>query len=126
MFELTIGGTVYQFKFGLGFAREIDKKKKRNVNGVEQDAGLQFAVASVIDQDPVALVDILNLANKGMNPRVTDKLLDAYLEDEETDIDQIFEDVLDFLRKANATKKATAAVEQMVEQEMAKAAQTAQ
>lgn len=122
MYELTIDGTVYQFKFGMGFAREIDKKRKTVVNGVEQDAGLQFAVAAIIDQDPVELVNILNLANKGMNPRVTEKLLDAHLDDENTDIEQVFEDVLDFFRKSNSTKKKTAMIEELVEKEKAKAA----
>ena len=32
-------------------------------------------------------------------------MLDAYVDDPETDIDQLFEDTLDFLEKANATRK---------------------
>jgi len=41
----------------------------------------------------------------GQDPRVTRALLDAYVDDPETDIDQLFEDTLDFLEKANATRK---------------------
>lgn len=127
MFELTINDTVYQFKFGLGFVREINKSKSKPIDGMpneKQDVGLQFAVASLIDEDPVALVDILDIANKTENPRVTRKLLDAYIEDENTDIDALFKDVLDFLSRANATKKTTLAVLEMVEAERVKAEST--
>lgn len=123
MFELTINNTVYQFRFGLGFVREIDGTKQQKAeNGVVQNVGLQYAVASIIDEDPVALVDILDIANKNEKPRVTKKLLDEYIEDENTDIAQLFKDILDFFANANATKKKTAQLLELVEKEKAKAA----
>ncbi len=124
MFELTINETVYQFKFGLGFVRDINKTKRKAIDGMpdeKQDVGLQFAVASLIDEDPIALVEILDIANKTEKPRVTRAALDAYIEDENTDIDALFKEVLDFLSKANATKKTALAVMEMVEAERAKA-----
>lgn len=123
MLELTIKDNVYKFKFGIGFVREIDKTKQLKAeNGTMQDAGLQLAVASLIDEDPVALIDILDLANKTEKPRVTKGLLDAYIDDEDTDIDELFRTVLDFFEKTNATKKKTAMVQEMVENERAKRA----
>ena len=126
MFELTINETVYQFKFGLGFVREINQRIQKPIDGMpdeKQNVGLQFAVASLIDEDPVALVDILDLANKTEKPRVTKTMLDAYIEDEDTDIEALFKEVLDFLSRANATKKTALAVLEMVEAEKAKANQ---
>ena len=126
MFELTINETVYQFKFGLGFVREINQRIQKPIDGMpdeKQNVGLQFAVASLIDEDPVALVDILDVANKTERPRVTKNMLDAYIEDENTDIEALFKEVLDFLSKANATKKTALAVLEMVEAEKAKANQ---
>lgn len=123
MFELTINGNVYRFNFGIGFVREINKKRTRTVEGQTQECGLQFAVASLIDEDPLELVNILDLANKGENPRVTRALLDAYIDDENTDIDSLFAEVLDFFASHNATKKTTDAVQKMVEEQKAKAAQ---
>lgn len=121
MFELTIDNKVYQFKFGLGFVREINKKvTKTDANNAKQEIGLQYAVAGLIDEDPLALVDILDLANKTEKPRVTRALLDAYIEDEHTDITALFADVLDFFEKSNATKKTVAAIKAMVEAEKAK------
>lgn len=126
MFELTINEQVYQFKFGLGFMREVNKQKSKPIDGMpneKQEVGLQFAVASLIDEDPCALVDILDIANKTEKPRVTRALLDEYIEDESTDIDALFKEVLDFLCRANATKKTAQAVLEMVEAERAKANQ---
>lgn len=126
MFELTINETVYQFKFGLGFVREINQRIQKPIDGMpdeKQNVGLQFAVASLIDEDPVALVDILDTANKTERPRVTKNMLDAYIEDEDTDIEALFKEVLDFLSRANATKKTALAVLEMVEAEKAKANQ---
>lgn len=108
MLEITIDGVVYSFNFGMGFMREINKKVGTPVDGlpdVKKNIGLQYYVAGVLDFDVEALVDILDIANKGQNPRVTRALLDAYIDDSETDIDRLFEDVLDFLKSANATKK---------------------
>lgn len=111
MFELTINGVVYEFNFGMGFMREINKLVGTPVDGlpdVKKNIGLQYYVAGIIDGDMEALVTALDLANKGHKPRVTTALLDAYIDDEGTDIDKLFGDVLDFLKNANATKKTVA------------------
>jgi len=125
MFELTIDNTVYQFSFGMGFMREINKKVGAPVDGlkdVKKNIGLRYTVASVMDGDLEALVDILDVANKGQNPRVSRELLDAFIDNDETDIDDLFDGVLDFLRKTNATKKTVAMLEEAIEAEKAKQA----
>lgn len=125
MFELTIKDIVYQFNFGMGFLRETNKKVSTPVDGlkdVSKNIGLQYLLAGVIDGDLEALVEILETANKGQNPRVTRQLLDSYIDDEDTDIDSLFNEVLDFLKSANATKKTVAALLEAIENEKAKAA----
>ena len=125
MFELTISGVVYSFNFGMGFMREINKKISRPVDGmpdVKKNVGLQYAVAGIIDNDVETLVDVLDLANKGNSPRVTKALLDACIDDSETDIDALFKEVLGFLKSANATKKITNLLLEAVEAEKAKQA----
>lgn len=124
MFELTINEKVYSFKFGMGFLRELDPTVTKPVEGVkgkEQHLGVQYAVAGIIDGDVFTLADVLVRANKGMEPRVTQKEIESYIEDESTDIDALFADVLGFLRNANATKKITANLLEAVEAEKAKA-----
>lgn len=120
MYELTINDVVYQFNFGMGFMREVNRKVCTPVDGlkdVKKNIGLQYLVASILDGDVEALVEILAAANKGQNPRVTNALLDAYIDDENTDIDKLFEEVIDFLSNANATKKVTHALLKAMEEQ---------
>ena len=119
MMELTINGTVYEFNFGMGFLREINKRVQTPVDGlkgVDKNIGLQFTVASIIDGDVEALVDALDIANKGMNPRLTRQALDAYIDDSDTDIDGLFSMVIDFLARANATKKTVASLQEAIKE----------
>lgn len=118
MMELTINGQVYQFNFGMGFLREANKLVSSSVEGtnVKKDIGARYMIARVIDGEADALVDLLDVANKGQNPRVTKAALDAYIDDPHTDIDQLFDDTMDFLGKANATRKMVAKMQEAIEE----------
>lgn len=107
MFELTINNTVYQFNFGFGFLRDINKTYKSvdEKTKQERELGLQYNIASLIDGDVEAIVTILDIANKGCDPRITRQDIEKYIEDENTNIDVLFDTVMDFLSKANCTKK---------------------
>lgn len=122
MMELTINGQVYQFNFGMGFLREANKLVSSSVEGtnVKKDIGARYMIARVIDGEADALVDLLDVANKGQNPRVTKAALDAYIDNSDTDIDQLFDDTMDFLGKANATKKMVAKMQEAIEEAKAK------
>lgn len=123
MMELAIDGKVYQFRFGMGFLREIDKTVEVPLSGIpgkKENIGLQMAVRYLVGGDVVTLVDVLDTANKTETPRVTKAMLDSYIEDENTDIDKLFEDTLDFLKNANATKKETNKVLKEKEEQTAK------
>ena len=120
MFELTIYNVVYHFNFGMGFMREINKKIGTPVDGlpdVKKNIGLQYYIAGIIDNDLEALVTVLEVANKNQKPRVTPAVLDSYIDDPDTDIDKLFESVLDFLKNANATRKTVANLLNLVEQQ---------
>lgn len=115
--ELTINGQVYQFNFGMGFLRDVNKKIQvpvDNLKDVNKGIGLKYMIGSVMDGEVEPLVDLLDAANQGQTPRVTKELLDDYIDDPETDIDKLFEDTLGFLRTANATKKTVAEIEKAV------------
>lgn len=118
MMELTINGQVYQFNFGMGFLREANKLVSSSVEGtnVKKDIGARYMIARVIDGEADALVDLLDVANKGQNPRVTKAALDAYIDDSDTDIDQLFDDTMDFLGKTNATRKMVAKMQEAIEE----------
>lgn len=128
MFELTINNTVYEFNFGMGFMRELDPTVTKPIEGVKgkvQNLGVQYAIAGIIDGDVEALGDVLVRANKGFNPRLTQKDVDAFIENEDTNLDEVFEAVLGFLKSANVTKKVTLTLLETVEKERAKAAENA-
>jgi hypothetical protein len=117
--ELTINGTVYRFKFGIGFMRDINKDVQVPVDGapgVKRDTGLAYNVARAIDGDVDALINILLKANKGFEPRLTQSVIDDYIDREDTDIDQLSDTVIDFLRKSNATKKQTESLLKIAEE----------
>lgn len=118
MLELTINEKVYQFNFGIGFVREVNKTVKKPIDGMPdltEDVGLAFTVAKLIDGDVITLVDALDIANKRFTPRITKNELEAYIESEDTDIDELFEEVLGFLERANATKKTVRKLKEAME-----------
>ena len=121
MFELTIENEVYQFNAGMGFVKEINKTVQIPIDGapsVKQNAGVRYKIGQLLDGDVEALVDVLDVANKGQSLRATSTLLEKYIEDESTDIDKLFEDVLDFLSNANCTKKAVRELREVAEKRM--------
>ena len=125
MFELTINNTVYEFNFGMGFMRELDPTVTKPIDGIKgkvQNLGVQYAIAGIIDGDVEALGDVLIRGNKGFNPRLTQKEVDAFIEDADTNLDEVFEAVLGFLKSANVTKKITLTLLETIEKEKAKAA----
>ena len=125
MFELTINEKVYQFNFGIGFRREVDPKVTRKIDGVSgkvENLGLQFAIAGVMDGDVEDIVNVLDAANKGYEPRITRKEIEAFIDSEDTDLDALCEKLIGFFENANATKKIVARLQEMAEEQKAKKA----
>ena len=110
MFELEMNGQVYQFNFGMGFLREINKTTTvpvKDIPGKVTNMGMQYAFAELLDGNVETLCDVLYIANKSQSPRLTKAAIDTYIDDEGTDIDTLFDQVIDFLKNTNATKKET-------------------
>ena len=105
-FEITMNGQPYAFNFGMGFLKAINAKATDKVpdSNYSINTGAKYIMAQVMDKDVEALCEVLMLANKGEQPRLTEKVLYSYIEDEDTDIEKVFDTVLDFFGKANATK----------------------
>ena len=113
--EITIDGKAYPLRFGMGFLREMDAKLKRQIEpGVYKNIGFQYGVASVMDGDQPALADLILIANKTESPRLTSAQLDAWMENEDTDLDALREDVLGFLENSNVTKRPLQMMKELV------------
>ena len=109
MFELTINDTVYPFRFGMGFLREINKRVEMTYDedtGAKRNIGLYYTIIDLMDGVLETLEDVLLAANQSEHPRLQKTALDAYLEDENTDVDQLFADVREFVEKRQAEQAA--------------------
>lgn len=103
--QLEINGTTFEFRFGIGFMKEIQSRYKEMASiSVAIPNGFKYVVASMLDGHIEDLFDILYTANKTEKPRITEKSLMEYLEDESTDIESLIQEVKSFLLKANASK----------------------
>ena len=120
--ELTINGNVCQFSFNIGFLRNINKTVAVDVDGmdgVKRNVGLRYSVGLLLDGDLETLVDVLELANKGQSTRLTKKAIEDYIDNADTDVDEVFDSVIEGLKQANATKKATLATIEAIEKAQA-------
>lgn len=103
--QLEINGTTFEFRFGVGFMKEIQSRYKEMASiSVAIPNGFKYVVAGMLDGHIEDLFDILYTANKTEKPRITEKALMEYLEDESTDVESLIEEVKSFLLKANASK----------------------
>lgn len=74
MFELEMNGQVYQFNFGMGFLREINKTTTvpvKDIPGKVTNMGMQYAFAELLDGNVETLCNVLYIANKSQSPRLT-------------------------------------------------------
>lgn len=120
--ELTINGKVYQFKASIAFMRlanNLVEEKVDNTN-LAQKVGLRYLIAGLIDGDVEQLINALDFMNTGFDQRLTRKEIEDFIEDENVDVDGIFEMVLDFLSKANVSKRIYNALMEQVNREKAR------
>ena len=121
-FEIEMNGTMYAFNFGMGFLKAINSRATEKVpnSNYSVNVGAKYLMAQVMSDDVEALFDVLMTANKGENPRLTQKELETYIEDEATDIEALFAQVVDFFGKANATKMVYKEIQSIAEAESKK------
>ena len=92
--ELTINGIVYKFKASIGFVRKVNKNvTQKDELGVEKQVGLTYLVAGLVDGE-----------------------IEEYIDNETTDVEKLFEVVIDFLSSANASKVAIKKLFERVEE----------
>ena len=85
--------------------RHLDGKSSIKQDGIQFGIGLETLIPNLLTGNTVTLSDCLFVANMTEKPRITQDQLDNYIDDEKTNIDSLFDDVLEELKKSNATKK---------------------
>ena len=116
--ELVINDKTYSFNFGMRFLKDINKKIETPIDfgsSIKQQIGLQYYVSLLLDEDVEALSMVLLTANAGQKLNITPTIIENYFDDPETDLDDLFERVMEGLETANATKKTVAKVKENLE-----------
>lgn len=112
MKSLEINGKEYPLSFGIDFIREMDKRHQIDAQGFPLGAGLQSAVIYLVQENPVILEDIILSATHTLKsiPKKAD--IEAWIEEQGDNLEQVYADFLSALKTAPMTKKKTI---QMVE-----------
>ena len=117
MFTLEINGTNYPLSFGFSFMQKMNKKLTRKDEGTGQTEylGLEYVIAKIKDGDIETLVDVIMTANSTEGEKINKQDLIQWIENEDTDIEKVFEEVDGFFAKANCTRRAYKNVLEMVD-----------
>lgn len=105
--QITIKDQTIELKFGIRFVRELDRKFHVVLDsGKRIGTGLEETVPLLFTGNIIALSDLLFASTTAGDYKITQEEIDDYLDGVE-DIDALFWEVLEELKKQNATKKRT-------------------
>ena len=101
--QIKINGKDYELNFGIRWVLLMNQKHNITQNGLNQGMGINQAVASLKQYDPVGLSEILLNATWINKDRPTSADIDHYL-DTDADIKKLCDAILKEIETANATK----------------------
>lgn len=108
--EVKLNGKALQLNFGVRFVRELDKiaGMELTVKGVKQNFGMGLAktVPSLKSYDAAVLSDVIYAAAWDNKSRPSRSEIDALIDNPKTDIEGLFDTVLNEMAEANAVKVA--------------------
>ena len=98
MYTKEINGKLYDFNFGLGFVREIDRRETIQDNNTKtQNVGLSYAIAGLVDGDFEKYIDCMLAGNKFSNgEKLTRPEIENWMESDDFDFEKECEDLLNF------------------------------
>lgn len=99
--ELNINDKIFNFVFGYGFLKEINRGTEIKRAHTTQRAGLMEAIQTLKLKDVEGLIDILKKANKTETPRLTEENLEHIFD--EVSSTEVFEMVEAELKKSDYT-----------------------
>lgn len=101
--QIKINGKDYELNFGIRWVLLMNQKHNITQNGLSQGMGINQAVASLSQYDPIGLSEILLNATWINKERPTSADIDHYLETD-ADIKKLCDSILKEIETANATK----------------------
>lgn len=106
--QIKIKNKNYNLNFGVRFVRELDKVAGMKIeqNGIEQSFGMgvTMSLPSLNQYDPATLSDVLYCAAWDNAKRPSQNAIDDFIDDPETDLSKLFDDVMKEMNEANAIK----------------------
>lgn len=104
---LTINDIDYEIKFGIGFVRRLDEKYyTKGVAGAQFGLGLESRLPLLLAGDTLVLAEFLYMGTAHLDKRPKQADIDDFI-DTVGDIDALFDEVVDELKKQNATRRKT-------------------
>ena len=101
--QVKINGKDYELNFGIRWVLLMNQNHNITQNGLSQGMGINQAVASLSQYDPIGLSEILLNATWINKDRPTSADIDHYLETD-ADIKKLCDGILKEIETANATK----------------------
>ena len=101
--QIKINGKDYELNFGIRWVLLMNQKHNITQNGLSQGMGINQAVASLSQYDPIGLSEILLNATWINKERPTSADIEHYLETD-ADIKKLCDSILKEIETANATK----------------------
>lgn len=101
--QVKINGKDYELNFGIRWVLLMNQNHNITQNGLSQGMGINQAVASLSQYDPIGLSEILLNATWINKERPTSADIDHYLETD-ADIKKLCDSILKEIETANATK----------------------
>lgn len=101
--QIKINDKTYELNFGIRWVLLMNQKHNITQNGLNQGMGINQAVASLSQYDPIGLSEILLNATWINKERPTSADIDHYLETD-ADIKKLCDSILKEIETANATK----------------------
>ncbi len=103
---LDINGKVCELNFGIGFIRDLDKKYfVQSKSGMKFGNGLEIKIPLLLVGDVVTLAEFIHMGTSRMDKhRPNMQEIDDFIDGAE-DIDAVFSEVIDELKKSNACKR---------------------
>ena len=103
--NVIINGKEFSFVFGYGFLKAINDETKIEASGITLNMGIANVVSSIKTGDVEGLIDVLQKANKTETPKLTSQDIEHLFD--EHDAADLFDLVLEELKKSQFTKTAT-------------------
>ena len=114
---LKIDNKEYKLHFGIGFVRELDKKYyTESKTGVRFGMGMEIKIPLLLGKDIITLAEFLYEGTCTEEQRPTQEEIDGYI-DGVKDIEKLFTEVIQELKKQNATKLQLQMIEEQLKEE---------